>query len=685
MNSTRARAPAKRKNGRRMEETMLTSPGDGRHAKLVESVVRGGVAHREIAPLIRHSWARCLQRHALDPQQIRRPAVVERGELQMRRQQLGPLLQIARIEMIGLCRHMSHTDYGIVLTDRDGVIVHYVGEPGFTAAAKRSGLREGAIWSEREQGTNGMGTCLVEQRALVVHRDEHFLAQNRELTCSAAPIFDPRGELIAALDISGRSAEAQAHTLTLAKIGAQNIENRLLLDEGHRHYLLRFHRHAQFVHSLYEGLIAFDQDGRVVGANRIALEQLGLPDHAALCNRSVDELFENGLAHLMTLALHRPFRSEPLRLKLGREPLWGAMQPPDRPSTALSSGTAPATLRSGPEPLATRDAFYGLEFGDPLIADNLRVVRRVVDRNIPILLLGETGTGKGYLAKAIHLASNRADKPFVTVNCAAIPETLIESELFGYRPGAFTGATREGHTGLIVQANGGTLFLDEIGDIPLPLQTRLLSVVEDREVLPLGGNKPIPVDIHLISATHRDLAQRVREGSFREDLYYRLNGLSVRMPPLRERSDKAAVIRHMLQLEAGDRAPLEIDEALLARLLRHTWPGNLRELRNVLRTMLALAEGPRLTCADLNEDWLRRPMPGSATEQAPTIPAAATTESQANVLAAAEREALRRVLDACHWNISVTAARLNMSRKTLYRKLHRHGMSRADAGRDSGR
>ncbi|MDI3259975.1 MAG: sigma-54-dependent Fis family transcriptional regulator [Sinobacteraceae bacterium] len=664
---------------------MLTSPNGVRHAKLVESVVRGGIAHREIAPLIRHSWSRCLQRHALDPQQVRRPTVVERGELQMRREQLGPLLQIARIEMIGLCRHMSHTDYGIVLTDRDGVIVHYVGEPGFTAQAKRSGLREGAIWSEREQGTNGMGTCLVEQRALVVHREEHFLAQNSELTCSAAPIFNPRGELIAALDISGRTAEAQAHTLTLAKIGAQNIENRLLLDEGHRYYLLRFHRHAQFVNSPYEGLIAFDQDGRVVGANRIALEQLGLPDHAALCQRSLDELFENGLGHLLTLALRRPFRCEPLRLKLGREPLWGALQPPDRPSTALSA--TPVVARAGDAPVPTGDAFYGLEFGDPLIADNLRVVRRVLDRNIPILLLGETGTGKGYLAKAIHQASKRANKPFVTVNCAAIPETLIESELFGYRPGAFTGATREGHTGLIVQANGGTLFLDEIGDIPLPLQTRLLSVVEDREVLPLGGSKPIPVDIHLISATHRDLAQRVREGSFREDLYYRLNGLSLRMPPLRERSDTAAVIRHLLRLEAGDRGPVEIEEALLQRLLRHSWPGNLRELRNVLRTMLALAEGPRLTCADLKEDWLRPPASARVAAETPAAqqPPATQADDEGDVLAAAEREALRRVLDACHWNISVTAARLNMSRKTLYRKLHRHGMSRAEANRENGR
>ncbi len=221
---------------------------------------------------------------------------------------------------------------------------------------------------------------------------------------------------------------------------------------------------------------------------------------------------------------------------------------------------------------------------------NVEILRRVVDRDISVLLLGETGTGKGYCARAIHSASRRADKPFVAVNCAAIPETLIESELFGHKPGAFTGATREGSMGRILQANGGTLFLDEIGDMPLPLQARLLNVIEDREVMPLGGNKVVSVDVRILSATQRDPVDLIAKGLFREDLYYRLNGITVRMPPLRQRSDRADLIRKLLQSETGSGPTVDIDPALLERLVRHSWPGNVRQVRNVVRTMLATAD-----------------------------------------------------------------------------------------------
>jgi transcriptional regulator with PAS, ATPase and Fis domain len=301
---------------------------------------------------------------------------------------------------------------------------------------------------------------------------------------------------------------------------------------------------------------------------------------------------------------------------------------------------------------------------------NVEVLRRVVDRDISVLLLGETGTGKGYCAHAIHDASSRADKPFVTVNCAAIPETLIESELFGHKPGAFTGATREGGMGRILQANGGTLFLDEIGDMPVALQTRLLNVIEDREVLPLGGNKVVSVDVRIISATQHHPLDMIAKGQFREDLYYRLNGITVRLPPLRQRTDGAELIHKLLQAE-GSGVPPEVEPALLERLLRHTWPGNVRQLRNVLRTMLALRAGERLTLAEFNEEWLAGGSAESGTPPAP--PAGAEGES---ALSDAEREALRRMLEACQWNVSAAAARLHISRRTIYRKIHRHGLLR---------
>jgi len=323
-------------------------------------------------------------------------------------------------------------------------------------------------------------------------------------------------------------------------------------------------------------------------------------------------------------------------------------------------------------PVVARGTLECLQSADPAMQHNIEVLRRVVDRDISVLLLGETGTGKGFCARAIHNASNRADKPFVTVNCAAIPETLIESELFGHKAGAFTGATREGGVGRILQANGGTLFLDEIGDMPVTLQTRLLNVIEDREVMPLGASKVVSVDVRVISATQHHPLDLIAKGQFREDLYYRLNGITVRLPPLRQRTDSAELIMKLLCSEAGAEA-VEIEPALLERLVRHAWPGNVRQLRNVVRTMLALRSGEHLTLADFNEEWLA----GSVAEEAPRADTDGALDVDGeSVLSGAERDALRRMLESCQWNVSAAAARLHISRRTIYRKIHRHGLLR---------
>jgi transcriptional regulator of acetoin/glycerol metabolism len=644
----------------------LRLDGEG-HARLIESAVRGCAEATSVGQLVRHSWSRCLSTYALDPAQARKPVIVERSELETRCERIGPVLPIARIEMLGLSRLMTRPQYGIMLTDQDGVILSYVGDPAFSITARRSGFREGAIWSEQALGTNGMGTCLTTRLPIVIHRAEHFLAQNTGLTCSAAPIFDMQGRVVAALDISGCSAGAQTHTLALVEIAALNIENRALLQACRPYFVLRFHRCAEFVSTPGEGVLAFDEGGTVIGANRSALAILGYPEHKALCGRSIGSVLEAPLAGLLQQSVRPGFRPEALSLRGGPGSVFAIVQPPADEFRQVSRGLAP-----GARPDAS--LLDAMEPSDPGVARTVQTLRRVVNRDISVLLLGETGTGKGYLARAIHGASRRADKPFVAVNCAAIPESLIESELFGYKPGAFTGAAREGSAGRILQANGGTLFLDEIGDMPLPLQARLLSVIEEREVMPLGGNRALAVDIRVISATHRNPAEMIARGQFRDDLYYRLNGLSVTLPPLRERQDGADLVRCLLRAEAGDRAPVQIEEALVQRLARHSWPGNLRQLRNVLCTMLALRESDCLTLDDLDERWLQT---GGAERAAPDPAApAAPGSAAADVLGSAECDALRRTLQACHWNVTSAARRLGLSRKTIYRKMHRHGLGR---------
>jgi sigma-54 dependent transcriptional regulator, acetoin dehydrogenase operon transcriptional activator AcoR len=653
---------------------MRARPASHSYADIIGNLVRRHGADPPITEVVRSSWSRCLNNYALDPYETKRPQSVDRADLEARRERLGVLLAIARIEMEALGKLMKHSEYSIMLTDRDGVILSYLGDTGFSATARRSGFREGVMWGEREMGTNGMGTCLTARRPVVIHRTDHFLAQNTALTCSAAPIFDMRGELLAALDISGAATSPQSHTLALVDMAAQNVENRTLLSACKDFHVVRFHRCAEFVSTPGEGVLAFDDQGLIKGANRAALKLLGQRDHESLCGQRVDRILDTSLAALLRLSGQRAYPAEPLTPKLAQRRWFASVLAPvgaSRP--ALVAVTAEAGVHTGgaPAPVEVRGSLDCLYSADPTMRHSVEVLRRVIDRDISVLLLGETGTGKGYCARAIHNASNRADKPFVTVNCAAIPETLIESELFGHKPGAFTGATREGGMGRVLQANGGTLFLDEIGDMPLPLQTRLLNVIEDREVMPLGGSKVVSVDVRVISATQHDPLELIGRGQFREDLYYRLNGITVRLPPLRQRADCAELIRKLLCSEASGTSA-EIEPALLERLLNYCWPGNVRQLRNVLRTMLALRTSERLTLADFKEEWLGAVPPHNAAEEVAPPP----ENDGESVLSDAERNALRRMLEMCQWNVSAAAARLHISRRTIYRKIHRHGLLR---------
>jgi len=371
-------------------------------------------------------------------------------------------------------------------------------------------------------------------------------------------------------------------------------------------------------------------------------------------------------------------------------------EPAVRHDGAPSAGAAATPHRAGGDEAARRACLSGLHYlstGDAQVEAVVTKVQRVLNKEIPLLILGETGTGKELLARAVHQDSNRARQAFVAVNCASIPESLIEAELFGYEDGAFTGARRKGATGRILQANGGTLFLDEIGDMPLSLQARLLRVLQERCVTPLGSHKSIPVDIAVVSATHRNLREMCAASTFREDLYYRLNGLVVRLPALRDRSDLRTVARRIVLAEAPD-GPPEISAPVMSLFERYGWPGNIRQLANVLRTAVVMAgNDPQITEEHLSEDFLEdvRRQP-AATATPATLAAAAATSvpppaappvaaepppgaataaaaTAARTLGESEIALIQAALDAAGGNISEASKALGISRNTIYRKL----------------
>jgi len=655
-----------------LEETRLRNALAHRdlaeHEELVRAVLAGNrIARSKVDDLTYASWKRCHEQFSLDPGSVPDPRIVPRTDLQQHLDDARQLLEIARPEMTNLYQQLAGSGHAIILTNREGILLNYIGDPSFTDTAAHVGIRTGAVWSEAVQGTNGMGTCVVEKKPLVIHKGAHFFTSNGSLTCAAAPIFDPNGEVIAILDASSEAQLAQQHTMVLLNMSAQVIENRVFFCAMKDAYVFRFHSRPEFIGTLGEGLIAFTPEGQILAVNRSALFQIGHDAPAQLARRPIHELFTISLPMLLKRAHSQSTHAFPIRDAQSERRFFAKVQPPENvpcpaPGPAAKSRESPGNgLR-----LIQRDTFDAVHFGDPQMKRNVEMARKVLERDIPFMLLGETGVGKEVFAKAIHTASSRRDKPFVAVNCASLPESLIESELFGYRPGAFTGASREGSRGKIVQADGGTLFLDEIGDMPLHLQARLLRVLEEREVVPLGGEKPIPVSIKLISATHQDVLGLIDDRKFREDLFYRIHGISFVIPPLRDRTDKRELILKIAREEAEMTAELQWEPEALACLVDYSWPGNLRQLRNVLRAVTALCEGNRITLRDLPAE-----LRGSDAK----AQSAAAPRSELNALDMAERDALLRVLEATHWNVSRVAKSLGLSRNTLYRRMHRYGIN----------
>ena len=668
----------------------------GSHARYIQSVLRGTARDEGSGTpdYVKRSWLRCLTQYHLDPQSQREPYVLPRDERLARKERNLELVSFADAEMAHLYHQLAGSGYSIILTDRDGVLLDYYGDLSFRNAAFRTGLVLGAVWSEEHGGTNGMGTCLFERAPLIIHRDQHFFSRNTGLTCCAAPIFDYRGDLVAVLDASGESDRAQQHTLVLVNMSAQMIENRLFLYRFKDEFVVRFHSRPELVGTWGEGIIALDAAGAIAALDRNAIFQLGVKSAAEVTGAPLERVFNISLAALIGRSQKKSFHAVPIYDARHGGRFFAVAQAPQS-KRALGSKQRPTRIEELPLPDPGRSPLDELDFGDPMMARNIQAARRTQSREVPILLLGESGTGKEFFARAMHASSDRADKPFVSVNCSSLPEGPLERELFG-RPGpraaqpgpvvappaAPAASQGEGpaagekteideDVGRIVQANGGTLFLDDVGELPLELQARLLHVIEEREVLRPDGEAPVRIDVRVVSAARGGLQEKVRRGEFREDLFYRLQSLVLTLPPLRERKDKAALIRHIFAQESAATPSVTLGDDLADALRAYAWPGNIRQLRNVLRGMIAMRSGDRLDGSCLPADYgVGEPEPTAADEC--ELP----PEAQGlNPLERAERGALLKEIEVHHGNISRVAQKLGIGRNTLYRKMRRLGIT----------
>jgi sigma-54 dependent transcriptional regulator, acetoin dehydrogenase operon transcriptional activator AcoR len=592
-------------------------------------------------------------------------APLNRTDLSLVIEQNQALHKYALPVMETLYEQIVNTHNMVILTDAQGVIMHTLGDDDFLEKANRVALTPGVAWSEQRRGTNAIGTAIVEGTPTLVHAHEHYLHANHILTCSAAPIFDPRGAVIGVLDVTGDCNSFHRHTMALVRMSAQMIENQLFAAAYQDGITLHFHSRPEFIGTLMEGIVSFTPGGRFIAANRSAMFQLGLAPNA-LSTHTLNSLFGLGVSALFDH--YRTATPELLHMCLPSGVRVYARASVRLSNSMICGADVVPSPRPAPESEANNrlSSLRYLNTGDPQVAAIITKVSKVNGKDIPILINGETGTGKELLAQAIHNDSPRAGSPFVAVNCASIPETLIESELFGYEDGAFTGARKKGSIGRILQANGGTLFLDEIGDMPLNLQARLLRVLQERMVTPLGSAKSIPVNVNVICATHRNLRDMIAKGEFREDLYYRLNGLVVKLPPLRERTDFETVVNKLLSCE-GKGARYTVTPDVMQMFKQHNWPGNFRQLTNLLRTaMVMTGDDGEIRMEHLPDDFLDDVKSMGCKEAAPaavdTVPANATLED-------VELNMIQKALQAHGGNVSAAARALGISRNTIYRKL----------------
>ena len=621
----------------------------------------------DVRPMILASWERCRKRKLPGDAMVLCP--IDAAALKRATTQNLDLVKSAKHLMDKLVRSIHLSKSVVTLVDTAGLVLH--------ASARSQDLENvpygvpGRHCDEATIGTNGMGLCIIEKRPVHVIASEHYNASLHYLSCAAAPIRNVAGELIGALNLAINTESFHQHTLGLVEAASHAIEEHLRLRSLVRNQKV-------ILELLDDGVLVLARDGSIVNSNRQACAMLGL-DGSPSAGENIRAFLPDDETLRAILADRIPFYDREIAFQL----------PEGRLSCALSC--APfgddgvlLTLREGRRMrkyaarVAGAKAVYTFEniVGNAApLHEALRLARAASQSETTTLLLGESGTGKELFAQAIHNAGNRRKGPFVVVNCGALPRNLVQSELFGYVAGAFSGALKEGSPGKFELADGGTLFLDEIGEMPLEAQVSLLRLLQESEVTRLGGKQAKRIDVRIIAATYKDLSAAVRNNAFRGDLYYRLNVLTISIPPLRRREGDVAVLARVFldKFAATLRKPrLRLSREAMAALEAYHWPGNVRELENCIERLVNIAPDERIDIADLPQDIMADMARG---------PLGAPGEA-AMSLKRIQKALILETLRETGGNFRRTSSILNISRTTLYAKIKQYGIT-ADTFRAS--
>lgn len=678
-----------------------------------------GVTQEDILPpALMQSWRRCVAL-GLDPY----------GEIVPEEKTHPPftsvshkLLSLLRPAMEDLYQFIEGSECVVVFADAEARVIDTVGDRAIQEEIEHLGLNSGASWSEERQGSNAFALALQESFPIQLDGAMHYRAALHPLYTSAAPVHDLMGQTVGVLAVVGRHEHSHPHTLGMITAAAQAVSNQLQMQVWLSNANDLLFELKTILQTLPEGILLLRQDGVVSQMNAPAGTMLGLTP-SRVTGRRLQDVLPLPAVLVQAITRQQSFSDEELVFDTihGRVTCLCSLKPITsyRPETGLEDIVSSANIMIS-EPVdadgfvmilrsiervqklvhrmtgaRARLTFANVVGESPSLREALRLAKLASNSNSTVLLHGETGTGKEIFVQSIHNSSARADGPFVAINCAAIPRELINTELFGYEGGSFTGADRQGRPGKFEQAHGGTLFLDEIGDMPLDLQTTLLRAIETRTIVRIGGHRVIPADVRIIVATHKDLREEAKRGNFRSDLYYRLNVLTINIPSLRERADDLPLlVQHFLQRQSRtlDRSFTITPEAMAA-LRQYNWPGNVRELENMLERVTYLMPKATITVEDLPIDiqqTMERNQPtgtGDADNHSQTQEGHQRLSQQASLTAVyksgalkehsmnSERQAIVQAWQASNGHVTRAAALLGISRTTMWRKMVKYGLT----------
>jgi PAS domain S-box-containing protein len=624
----------------------------------------------EVREEISRSWLKCRE-IGLDPFSKNSGPTLSKGKLLNLLKNNRHLIEISKPVMDMIEISVKGTGFIITLTQEHGYVLVVRGDRDIMKMARENYYLPGCLRTNAHAGTNAIGLCLTEGKPIQLTGAEHYKVQHHNWTCSSAPIYDSHKQLIGAITLSGRSSSRHKHTLALVTEAADTIQSQLrerdLIEEKNRLNLML----TSIFNSISDGVISVDNYLNITNINSSAARMLDT-DAESVMGRQLEEVVHPDDPLIRALKAKKYLAGiETSFLSPSGQKNYMCRVDPIRNTSGEVLGTI-ITMAEKRHMINIAKRLGGnyskYEFKDikgnsPTFQRQIELAKIAAQTNSKILIIGESGTGKELFAQAIHSCSNRKKEPFVAISCAAIPRDLIESELFGYQGGAFTGARREGMVGKFELAHKGTLFLDEIDGLPLELQAKLLRVLQQNEIMRLGDTRCIPVDVRVIAASGTDLLTEVENGNFREDLYYRLNVVEIVIPPLRERiEDIELLFDHILMRqcqEMGIERPDISDEALEA-MRKYQWPGNVRELENCVERMLLVSQGNTIRTSDL-----------------PLKPRKREARIENGVLTFRQgyKDMIEGALEQCGGNISMAAKKLNIARSTFYRKMKEFGLT----------